>query len=117
MDTLVATPIQMATLRKKKAHMFPYLALVLALSCGIVSFALLSCAVTQVRTLKDLDVCTETDKERVWNLLDNVLNKLCIRVIVDDLQSVDEDDASFLFIKEMRSRSNLFFHEASAAGA
>ena len=97
--------------------MLPYLMLALELSCSIVSIALLSCAMTQVRTLKDLDVSTDADKERVWNLLSNVLNNLCIRVIVDDLHTIDEDDASALFIKEMRERSNLFFHEASAAGA
>ena len=97
--------------------MLPYLVLALELPCSNVSVALLSCAMTQVRTLKDLDVSTDADKERVWNLLSNVLNNLCIRVIVDDLHTVDEDDESALFIKEMRSRSNLFFHEASAAGA
>ena len=71
---------------------------------------------TKVRTIKDLDVTAEADKQKVIEVLECALHDLSVRVTVDGLEDLDEDTAAAQFVEDLRStRPNLHF--LSKAGA
>ena len=65
-----------------------------------------------LRIMKDVDVSSE-DKLRVHHLLTDCLSDLCMRVTVDGDEELDEDSATASFIKELRTKSNLYFFSAA----
>ena len=67
-----------------------------------------------VRPMNDLDVSTEGDKQKVFDVL-AALNDLSIRMTVDGETKVDDSSDTAAFIKELRERANV--HMYSAAGA
>ena len=62
-----------------------------------------------LRTLKDIDVSTESGKASVAALLTDSLGNLCMRVAVDGTEDLEEDCPTVCFIKELRSRLNYDF--------
>ena len=66
-----------------------------------------------VRTLMDLDVSKEGDKQRVFDMLGaGVLNDLSVRVLVEG--EVEDETPVASFIAELKQRSNLHFYAAGA---
>ena len=73
-----------------------------------------------VRTVKDLDLSSETEKQRFLDIIGGILKDLHVRVAIDgDLdEDEDEEDSPVLaFIKSLRDRSNLHFAAAAKIGA
>ena len=67
----------------------------------------------KVRTLKDLDVSKEEDKQRILDMLGvGVLNELSLRVLVEG--DMEEDSPVERFVEELKKRSHLHFHVAGA---
>ena len=66
-----------------------------------------------VRAMRDLDASKKEDTQRVLEMLGNgVLNDLCVRVLVDAEEEIEEDSPVAAFIEELRSKPNLHFHVA-----
>ena len=66
-----------------------------------------------MRTLKDLDVSKEEDKQRILDMLGvGVLNDLSVRVLVEG--DMEEDSPVERFVEELKKRSHLHFHAAGA---
>lgn len=66
-----------------------------------------------VRSLPDLDVSRDDEKQRVWDMLgDAVFNHLAVRLLVEG--DVEEESASERFIQELKDRSNVHFYSAGA---
>ena len=62
-----------------------------------------------LRTLKDLDVSSTNDKEKLMKILgDDVLNDLAVKVIVEG--EIEEDSAVEGFINELKGMPNLHFY-------
>ena len=70
-----------------------------------------------VRTLKDLDVTADADKQKIAEVLECALHDLSVRVTVDGLDEDDEESAAAQFIEELRRRAHLHFFKNKAAGA
>lgn len=66
-----------------------------------------------VRAISDLDVSTDADKQRVFDVI-GALNNLCVRMTVDGEGDLDESSDSATFIKDLRSRTNMHFYTAGA---
>ena len=69
-----------------------------------------------VRTIKDLDVTAEADKQKVIEVLECALHDLSVRVTVDGLEDLDEDTATAQFVEDLRS-TRPHLHFLSKAGA
>ena len=67
-----------------------------------------------VRPMSDLDVSTEGDKQKVFDVL-GALNNLAVRMKVDGEAKVEDTTDTATFIKELRARANV--HLYTAAGA
>ena len=66
-----------------------------------------------VRTMKDLDVSKEENRERIAEVLDSVLNNLACRLVVDG--EIEEDSPVEHYVSQLRQRPNLHFHEVVGA--
>ena len=70
-----------------------------------------------VRTIKDLDVTAEADKQKEIEVLECALHELSARVTVDGLEDLDnEDTAAAQFVEDLRS-TRPHLHFLSKAGA
>ena len=66
-----------------------------------------------LRTLKDIDVSIDSEKQRVIDLLSTSLNEICMRTSVDG--KIEEDTAVSSFVAELKELPYLHFWEAEAA--
>ncbi len=67
-----------------------------------------------VRPMNDLDVSTEGDKQKVFDVL-SAINNISVRMTVDGEAEVEDSSDTAAFIKELRARAYVHFY--SAAGA
>ena len=67
-----------------------------------------------VRTLKDLDLSKESERQRVLDMIGVTLNDLNVRVVIAGDVDASDETAVASFVRVLRARSNLHFHAAGA---